>query len=62
MGRYVIEVSGGHLSSKRYVHQTGLLTGEKAAAERFELSKAIELIRLNLPETSCKLKAAYVSF
>ena len=62
MGKYIIEVSGGHLSGKRYVHPTGLLVETKQAAERFELSKAIELIKLNLPETSCKLKAAYVSF
>lgn len=56
---YIIEISGGHLSSPRYVHHSGMLIKWKQGAEKFSLEDALESIWQNIPETTCKLKAVY---
>ena len=59
MKNYIIEASGGHLTTKRYIHPSGLLTGSKVGAERFELPEALRLIKLNYTPNGVRLKACY---
>jgi hypothetical protein len=56
---FVIAVSGGHLKGERFVHSSGLLIEGASEAERFTLIEATKLIKLNLPETKCKMVARY---
>lgn len=60
MNNYVIELSGGHLDKPRYVTQCGLLAPSIYMAERFELSEAIGLTKLNTSETTCKMTAKFI--
>jgi len=44
---YIIRASGGHLKEERFVHESGLLTGVKEAAERFNSFDAAESVKMN---------------
>lgn len=55
---YIIMCYGGHLKEPKYVHESGLFTSRKEAAERFDLPTALANIKLNLG-AKVKSKAVY---
>jgi hypothetical protein len=56
---YIIQATGGHLTTARYVHTSGLFTANKNAAERFDELQATENIRLNTT-SACTFEALFV--